>query len=259
MLFKLYVIWHNKLFDSMYENLDQDTLNKLIMYGVNDKYSKKYNKSMNYNILYEYNLPKYIPNWQLHGYCQTSCMYHLFINKMYNENEYIGFLQYDMKPSNNMFSHIDETITNNSGKQIIFTLLCKPASDICKKTKGLCLPYEYSILKHYNNFFKTKFTYPDIAENSRSIMPLLHTFIISGSMFLKMMSWIATLLPWLDMCYVHITDMSQAEFSERIFALFLCLEIISNEDVILETIKINHVWPMIHDQTEWINYKKITL
>jgi hypothetical protein len=93
---KIFNIWHNKLFDKCYEQLDVNSLNDIIMYDVNPKYNKIYNADKNYNIMREYELNIYDKTLQENNYCQTSCLYHIFINNLYKDLDYIGFIQYDM-------------------------------------------------------------------------------------------------------------------------------------------------------------------
>ena len=109
---ELYNVWHHKLFDELYT--DVDDFRGIIMYGVNTKYPKEYNKERGYNILFEWTLPQYDETFQKNGYCQTSCFYHIYINGLHKNTKYIGFCQYDMKLYKNIISDIENTILNET-------------------------------------------------------------------------------------------------------------------------------------------------
>jgi len=80
---KIFNIWHNKLFDKCYQELDEYSLDKIIMYDVNQKYQKIYNADKKYNIIKEYELTYFNSLYQDTNYCQTSCLYHVFKNNLY--------------------------------------------------------------------------------------------------------------------------------------------------------------------------------
>jgi hypothetical protein len=249
---RLYSIWHNKLFDVLYDGIRKDVLDNIVMYGVNPAYTKEYNKERGYTILYEYELPVYEERWQNRGYCQTSCMMHLYKNQdLIADLDYIGFIQYDMKPSQDVFEHIQETLAANTyDKPVVFCDMTHTVEQIVNNTKGICYPYENSVLHHYNNFFKVNITLQDIQNIANVDAPLLHTFVMPKAMFIKMMEWMNILLPHLDDNFRNITHTSQAEFAERIHSLFIVLE-----NVQLVKMKIENVWPLYHNQTEWNMYK----
>ena len=46
-----------------------------------------------------------------------------------------------------------------------------------------------------------------------------------------------------------------SEVTEEIFGLFLLLQIIENDSIKLDVLKLNHEWPNLHNETEWVDYK----
>jgi GR25 family glycosyltransferase involved in LPS biosynthesis len=116
----IFNIWHNKLFDNCYKDLDEYSLSKITMYDVNPAYQKIYNSDKNYKILKEYELKDYNNLLQATNYCQTSCLYHVYTNKLFQTEHYIGFIQYDMELETNFINDIEEKI--NSTENDIFSL-----------------------------------------------------------------------------------------------------------------------------------------
>jgi GR25 family glycosyltransferase involved in LPS biosynthesis len=257
----IYNVWHHKLFDDMYIDLDEETLRKITMYGVNSKYPKEYTASKQYNILYEYDLPIFNGLLQEDGYCQTSAFYHTFLNNLHENSKYIGFIQYDMKIGKNMFKDIELSIAEH-GDKLLFYHLAKDALYMFKNdygSHGLCQPYDNSVLEQYNQYFNTNYTLDTLLTyNDTCKVILLHTFVITKEMFAKMMRWFNSIFDWL---HVNVQNKyyksDRASFTEKMFALFLYIEQIENPTMKLLEMSIEHIWPMLHNQTSWENYKNV--
>jgi len=245
----IYSIWHNKLFDEMYEELDDYSLSNIVMYGVNEKYEKIYNSNKNYQLLFEYDFPIYNSILQKKNYCQTSCMYHIYLNKLHLNTNYIGFVQYDMKLKHQLVYKIEKNITENPSKTVIYYEMLEHP-DKCLTFDNLTEVY-LQIINSYNTYFKTNFTFIDFLEKSQ-LVPLLHTFVISSKMFSKMMEWFISIFDWIETTFKNV---EKAQLSERIFGLFLCLEAIQDENIVYEKLETDHIWPMYHDQTVFDFYK----
>ena len=255
---QIFNIWHNKLFDKCYDKLDNYSLNKITMYDVNQKYQKVYNREKNYKITKEYELDYYNSLYQETNYCQTSCLYHVFKNKLYTKNlfhneDYIGFIQYDMELANDFIYDIEEKINQTKNDIFFFSLIVGSKVEV----KHICNPYANSILEKYNDFFNTNHSYDTIINHKRAkYFICLHTFVIPTKTFIKMMTWYCTITDWLHSNYINgIYIESMSEVTEEIFGLFLLLQIIENDDIQLEELKLHHEWPNLHNETEWINYK----
>ena len=255
---QIFNIWHNKLFDKCYDKLDNYSLNKITMYDVNQKYQKVYNREKNYKITKEYELDYYNSLYQETNYCQTSCLYHVFKNKLYTNNlfhneDYIGFIQYDMELASDFIYDIEEKINQTRNDIYFFSLIVGSKVEV----KHICNPYVNSILEKYNDFFNTNHSYDTIRNHKRAkYFICLHTFVIPTKTFIKMMTWYCTITDWLHSNYINgIYIESMSEVTEEIFGLFLLLQIIENDDIQLQELKLHHEWPNLHNETEWINYK----
>lgn len=252
----IYNIWHNKLFDNCYEQLDTYSLGKINMYDVNPNYQKIYNKDKNYKIIKEYELKNYNNLLQYTNYCQTSCLYHVFTNEIYYEDFYIGFIQYDMELESNFIYDIEEKINNSKNDIFFYSLVAQDKLDRIR----ICNPYDNSILEKYNNYFNTKHTYDSIVTHKMSkYFICLHTFVIPTKIYIKMMNWYCSISDWLHINYVNgIYTESMSEVTEEIFGLFLLLQIIENDNIQLEELKLKHNWPNLHNETSFNNYKDPT-
>jgi GR25 family glycosyltransferase involved in LPS biosynthesis len=249
----IYNIWHNKLFDHCYEELDEHSLNDIIMYDVNPKYNKVYNKDKNFNIVREYELDIYDKTLQETNYCQTSCLYHVFLNNLYKDLDYIGFIQYDMVLDKDFIYDIQNIIKNGSNDTYFYSLLVANKIDV----KYICNPYPNSILEKYNTYFNTSHSYDSIKNHIRSKdFICLHTFVIPIHTYTKMMKWYCSIHDSVNKNYLdNIYQESISEVTEEIFGLFLLLQMIEDETIQLKELKLNHEWPSLHNLTEWDNYK----
>jgi GR25 family glycosyltransferase involved in LPS biosynthesis len=250
---KIFNIWHNKLFDKCYKELDNYSLNKITMYDVNESYTKIYNREKNYNIIQEYKLPQYNSLYQDTNYCQTSCLYHVYKNKLYSNSNYIGFIQYDMELASDFIYDIEQKINTNEDDIYFYSLTVENKIEV----NYICKPYNNSILEKYNNYFNTNHTYESIKEHKKHDKFIcLHTFVIPTRTFIKMMTWYCTITDWLHNNYINcIYTESMSEVTEEIFGLFLLLQIIENNSIKLDVLKLHHEWPHLHNETEWLNYK----
>lgn len=250
---KIFNIWHNKIFDKCYQNLDEYSLNKITMYDVNQKYVKEYNKDKKYNIIREYELKDYNSLYQATNYCQTSCLYHIFKNDLYTRSDYIGFIQYDMELASNFIYDIEEKITKSDNDVYFYSLAVANKVEV----SYICKPYNNSILEKYNKYFNTNHTYETIkAHNKSDKFICLHTFVIPTKTFIKMMTWYFSIADWLHAKYISgIYTESMSEVTEEIFGLFLLLQMMENDSIQLESLKLHHEWPNLHNETSFNNYK----
>lgn len=255
----IFNIWHNKLFDKCYEDLDDYSLRKIYMFDVNPSYEKIYNKDKNYKIIKEYELQIYDNILQATNYCQTSCLYHIYVNgriknfDFFYDKHYIGFIQYDMELASNFIYHIEEKINSTENNVFFYSLI---ADDKLEKD-FVCKPYNNSILEKYNKFFNTNHTYNSIKNHEKSkYFICLHTFVIPTLTYMKMMNWYCSISDWLHINYINgIYNESMSEVTEEMFGLFLLLQIIEDKDIELEELKLKHNWPNLHNETSFNNYK----
>jgi len=256
---EIYNVWHNKLFDDMYQELAPESLKQIIMYGVNVSIPKEYNRNRGYNILYEYDLPDYNESLQRNGYCQTSAFYHVHKHALHANAKYVGFIQYDMRVGKNALEDIERRLDKNPNT--MFYHLIKDAQYMFKEdfgSYGLCAPYNNSVLEQYNKYFNTNYVLEDLLRyNSTCKVILLHTFVIPKEMFDKMMAWFIHIFDWLHKNVENKYYKSdRASFTEKMFALFLYIEQMQNESIQLMEMDVHHVWPLLHNQTIWEHYKE---
>ena len=251
----IFNIWHNKLFDKCYDKLDDYSLQKITMYDVNQNYTKIFNKDKNYNIVSEYKLDHYNSLYQDTNYCQTSCLYHVFKNKLYTNTNYIGFIQYDMELSSDFIYDMEQKINSSENDTYFYILTVANKVEV----NYICKPYDNSILEKYNNYFNTSHTYESIkAHHKADKFICLHTFVITTKTFINMMTWFCSITDWLHKNYINgLYSESMSEVTEEIFGLFLLLQIIEDETIELKELKLRHEWPNLHNQTEWLNYKVV--
>lgn len=259
---QIFNVWHNKLYDELYADVPKEELPNLVMFGVNPSYEKIYTKGR-YNIMFEYEMPIYNGRLQEHGYCQTTCMWHLFKNDALahlKDTDYVGFIQYDMKVDGDCYADMRQVIEKYAaeGKEVIFHEQTEHILQSIQWAQGLAMPYEDSALKHYNDYYLTSYNVYDFVHNPRiQVVPLVHTFAMTKKTFDKMMRWLSTYLAKLeDMHPKYPSNRSQSELLERCHGLFLALEC-ARGDVVMAPLKVKHVWPLYHDKTEYKNYKTI--
>ena len=71
-----------------------------------------------------------------------------------------------------------------------------------------------------------------------------------------MMNWYCSISDWLHVNYINGTYIeSMSEVTEELFGLFLLLQIIENDNIELEELKLKHNWPNLHNETSFNNYK----
>ncbi len=255
----LYNIFHHKLFDAMYDACPE-ILSDVTFFGVNQKYPKLYNEAKGYRIVWEWDLPHYRPEMQADGYCQTSALYHVYQNKLHLPYDYIGCLQYDMKfrsgAKKSFATEIEECTKLGLAKPFFYSL----KGNLHLWCNGLLVPYtdhtSKTCLAHYNKFHGTSWTVDDLVRKGiLNNFILLHTFVIPRETFARMMAWMSDYIATEFIEFQRQIDVSTAEFLERVHALFLAIEIANNNHPMIE-MPIEHIWPMLHDQTEWHDYKK---
>jgi hypothetical protein len=246
---RIFTVWHQRVFPELLADVPEEDRDAVVLYGVNENIAKD-PVDVPMRVIYEYKLLHYEPVWQAQGYCQTSCMIHALLNGFYNDVDYIGFAQYDMKWSAKTVRHIKDTVSANQDKQYIFHELTLPVAQALGYSRG----WDH-VLEHYNSYFGTKWTFPQIlARADLPKLPVVHTFVIPTVMFIKMMEWIYAYLRLVQRT-VYPSNISQAEFAERIHGLFLVLECLANRDVVMTPFQIEHKWPYYHDQVPFEGYK----
>lgn len=255
----IFNVWHHKLFSELLNEVPEEDARKVVLLGVNEKYPKEYDKSLEtkFRMMYEYELAGYDSKWQDKGYCQTSCMYHLYFHpELYEDRDYIGFLQYDMKIEKDAIKNMEIGMQalKVKGEELIFAVGLMDIRGVALLDP---LVFEHG-LAHYNKYFGTTWSVQDVLSDERcKYAPLLHTFIIPVPMFRRMMGWMTDYMRHVEKWgTAKKARASIAEYMERIHGLFLALECKRTNVQMVAAQGIQHEWPKYHNQTEFLDYKK---
>ena len=173
----------------------------------------------------------------------------------YHDNDYIGFIQYDMELESDFIYDIEDKINSKDEDRDVFFYSLVANDKLCRHL--VCNPYENSILEKYNNYFNTNHTYDSIISHNKSkYFICLHTFVIPTTVYVKMMKWYCSISDKLHVNYVNgVYTESISEVTEEVFGLFLLLQVIENDNIKLEELKLKHDWPQLHNETSFNNYK----
>jgi hypothetical protein len=149
--------------------------------------------------------------------------------------------------------NIEQKINQTEDDIFFYSLMIANKIDV----NYICKPYSNSILEKYNTYFGTNHTYETIKANNKfNNFICLHTFVIPTNIFIKMMDWYCLITDWLHKNYINgLYTESISKITEEIFGLFLLLQMIENDNIVLYSLKLNHEWPKLHNETEWTNYK----
>jgi|UniRef100_A0A6C0D312 hypothetical protein len=233
----IYVVFHNMVFEHLYEEMSPNDKNLITLYGVKNRIDT----SM--NIIYEMDLPIYNSNLQKNIYNEGSAFYHIYKNsELYRKYDYIGFGQYDMK----MFSHSIQNIENIIKKDRNPIIVMEFFPDIkqtgflgCHNLIRATLNDIECGLLSYNRFFNKNFKPEDVILN-RLIQ--CNTFVISTKLFEKMMSWLMSY--YIDNVNInrHPLIGNAGEIPEALIGMFLSLEVFQGSTYY--KFDIEHVWPL---------------
>lgn len=254
----MFVVFHQKVFRELLRDLPVADRASVVLYGVNERIPKQLPDTegdpdfLGYKIVLEPTLRTYDPYWQP-AYCQTSAILTVHSEKLHAGADYVSFAQYDMKMQANTISHMRDKIARHPRVRWVFYELSQPLG------QALQIGHEAwdGVLAHYNSYFGTRWGWPEILRHPRvaAFCPLLHTFAIPAEMYERMIGWTRAYLHGIRESRAYPTRASQAEFSERLFAFFISLEMFS-DDVVAEKLQLEHVWPKYHDQVPFAGYKE---
>ena len=260
MKYKLFNIFAEAIFPHLYSGLTNEDASHIIHWGVNELYPKRIegfeppeaekifrNKkkflNKDFEFQFEYTLENYNPFMQFSGYCQTAAMIHMHENKLYQDLDYIGFCQYDMKIPTSFFS---DFLEKTEGKEdvIFYNLeLGHP-----KETFFCCAPK--GMIRDFNQVFDTSYD----EKSFEKFAGYCHTFFIPMKMFNEMMEWICVLAYKMENEdeYKKKRDREwagRAGILERAHALYLSHKI--REGANRAQMKFEHTWPSVKRKTRY--------
>ena len=198
------------------------------------------------NVIYEMDLPYYNPLLQKAVYNEGTAFYHIYKNNIHKDLDYIGFGQYDMK----LFQHTIPNIRNilQTNKDPIITFDFFP--DI-KETGFLGghnliradLNNLECALTSYNRMFQTNFDPLDVVQNR---LLMCNTFVISTTLFDKMMSWLIQYFKNDVTTNLHPFIGNAGQIPEALIGMFLSLEVLQGSKY--HKFDIEHIWPLYKEK-----------
>ena len=211
MKIKIFVVFHKALDEkifSKFSGLEIDAY--FVKYAVNhdfpknviykNLYRKLTKKRADPNVVYEYQLPKYNPELQKRGFMETSCYVHVLENKLYQDCDYIGVCQYDMR-------------WTAEARQTLLDLKAKTAQDNTAwgisvgelmSSEKVFHPFAFTdlvdwdfLLNSYNQFFKTNWSSEMLLQKP---FTLFQTYLLPVAEYLALAQWLKSLteelFPW---------------------------------------------------------------
>jgi len=211
---QFFVCFHREVYQQCYEITDRER-ELITFYGVKARQPVE-------RVIYEDELSIYNPNLQRLHYNESSCLYHVYKNRLYEKYDYVGFCQYDMVFHPSIFSEIKASLQPNTIFYLDFfkwafkggqTTIIRDYKDV---TAGLV---------SYNKFFNTAYRPEDLIANK---MPICNTFLVSRDRYAKMMIWMEAY--FIETIEPKMSDPTGLAFDpghmiEALTSMFLALEV----------------------------------
>jgi hypothetical protein len=188
--FHIFIIYHKNIYDKCYQHISQEDLDKHFTFiAVDETITKTYTPNK-YNIIKEWELPIYNPELRKNKLVENSAIYHIFINQIYKQYDFIGFFHYDMPFLTNVVEDIKNGFKNNIkafyGKNLYhvpgeYIMHTGNYNNYIWPNEPECSP----MLEYYETYFNKKIL-------KKSIYPYCNAYIIETTTFNKVMSWIVT-------------------------------------------------------------------
>lgn len=119
MSLEIFVIFHRKIYNEMYEELDEDEKSCLRFVAVNEKTQTRENDDTpnGTKLIKEWEFEKYNPEWQEQNWQNGGVNHHIIMNNIATA-DYIGFVQYDMKFKKGSIHKLRSMLKPNVGVSI---------------------------------------------------------------------------------------------------------------------------------------------
>jgi hypothetical protein len=179
---QIFTVFHKHVPIEMYRHLTPIEKHQITLYGVKERVETRF------NLIYEINFPKHKPIFQKKKFNEASALYHIYVNRLHDKSEFVGFTQYDMIFNPNSI----RDIYHSANDSVIF------CGDFFEKwflggqstiIRDFVDQHNNTItggLKSYNEFFGTNYTEQTLIDCK---MPTCNTFVMSSNRFDRMMSW----------------------------------------------------------------------
>ena len=220
MTFQLAIVGHQKFYAKTVEGISDDDLKKYVRFVcVNEDLPKdipaEYPKEC---VVNEWDIPDYESYYQKNNYYQNSVFFNL-MNVIDTLNlDHIGFAQYDMVFTPEIFDQIKEKCKDPKAVVGFYPYPIEPLFEILQP--GV---WQF-IIQKYSNFFDI--AVDDVEKLDTMKLALFHTFVIPVENYKRMMCFTKDILKNV-VAFLGNNTRHMAGTLERVFALFLNLEIIT--------------------------------
>jgi hypothetical protein len=219
MKLQLYVVFHKVLFGDAYERVSADSQKKYLrFFSVNSRLVKYIPSRLQEYLIVECNLAWYNAFLQFNRFFENSALIHAAHNpELCEPFDYVGFCQYDMRLSNELFETVRNTLMNENSTTLFY------------HKKDLALEHILQvfhvdgwkfIINRYNTLYGTSHIIEKVLVSE---IPLYNTFILPREVFKRMMSFS-------EMCSSVFFEFLQFETKhlpyhlERLHGVFLLLQ-----------------------------------
>lgn len=255
---KIFVVFHKVIDETIFPHFSTKEIdNWFIKYAVNRRYVKriKYRnlfrafskRHTNPNLILEYELPNFNPLLQIRGFMEGSCYSHVNSNTLYENTDYVGVCQYDMrwpKVASEVIRQIalGEPDDSKNVWGISVGSIMSTTGEFHQYAFPNLLDWAF-ILKSYNRHFLTAWDIKILVDKPFS---LFQTYILPTDEFVSLSAWLKVLMdelyPWAN----------QTPFPEHWGHLAGCIERASSLYIAAriheKRIVFNHL-PLDHDET----------
>jgi hypothetical protein len=220
-MFQLAIIGHEKFYAETVGGISDEDLKKYVRFVcVNEKLTKHIPDSFPKEcVVNEWEFPDYEKFYQENKYYQNSVFFNLMNVIETLGLDQIGFFQYDMIMSPDIFDTIKTTCKADEGAAIAFYPY--PIEQLFE----IINPNQWQFfIQQYSNFFQT----PVDTEKLEPLkLALFHTFVIPKKNYCRMMHFTKKVLPTVLTFLSSSGTRHIAGTLERLFALFLNMEIVT--------------------------------
>jgi len=220
-MFQLAIVGHQKFYAETVAGISDEDLKKHVRFVcVNENLPKDVPAEFPAEcVMNEWEIQGYEPFYQREKYYQNS----VFFNTMNIIEtlglDQIGFAQYDMVFTPEIFEEIKQTCEADKNAAIGFYPY--PIEHLFEIVPPQAWQF---IIQQYSNFFQVPVENVDKLESMK--LALFHTFVIPKSNYCRMMHFAKKVLPNI-VTFLNKDNRHMAGTLERLFALFLNLEIIT--------------------------------
>jgi hypothetical protein len=220
-MFQLAIIGHEKFYAETVAGISDEELKKHVRFVlVNEKLPKIVPESFPKEcVVKEWEIPSYEPFYQENKYYQNSVFFNTMNIIETLDLDQIGFFQYDMIISPKIFNQIKETCEADKDASIGF--YSYPIEQLFEVVNP---PQWQHVIQQYSNFFQVSV---DTEKLEKMPLALFHTFVIPKKNYCRMMHFTKKVLPNIITFLSSSGTRHIAGTLERLFALFLNLEIVT--------------------------------